>query len=115
MERTTTGTVGFTEKSFWKKIQSQAERAGRRVIEAALTLYYAWRDPDTPKTPKAIIGAALAYFVLPIDAVPDPIPVVGYGDDVVVLLKAAAVIAAHVKPEHRERAKMWVDDTFGPQ
>lgn len=104
---------GFREKSFWNKVQSQAAHAGKRVIEVALTLYYTWKDPDTPRRPKAIISGALGYFVLPIDLVPDPLPGVGYGDDIVVLLKALAVIAAHIKPIHRERARLWVEERFG--
>lgn len=113
MERAAPDTPGFKEKSLWKKVRSQAERAGSRVIEAALTLFYVWKDPDTPRTPKGIIGGALVYFVLPIDVVPDPLPGVGYGDDVVVLLKALAVIAAYIKPIHRERARLWVEARFG--
>lgn len=101
------------QKSFWKKVRSQAKRAGKRVIETALTLYYAWQDTDTPKGPKAVIVAALTYFVSPIDAVPDPVPGIGYGDDILVLLRAFAVIAAHIKPDHRELAKRWVEAMFG--
>lgn len=113
MERAAPDIQGFKERSFWRKVWSQAERAGKRVIEAALTLYYVWKDPDTPRTPKRIIGGALVYFVLPFDVVPDPLPGVGYGDDVVVLLKALAVIVAYIKPIHRERARLWVEEKFG--
>lgn len=106
-------TKGFSARSFRKKVRSQARRAGRKVIETALTLYFVWKDADTPRWAKATIAAALAYFVLPLDAVPDPLPGVGYVDDLFALIRAVAAIARHIKPEHREQAGTWAERKFG--
>jgi len=93
------------ETSFWRKIRRFAVRAGRAVIEKALILYFCMRDPATPYWAKAVIVGALSYFVLPLDAVPDFIPGVGFADDLAVLASALTTILAHVRAEHRDRAR----------
>jgi len=54
---------------------------------------------------KAALIGALAYFVLPFDAMPDLLPLLGYTDDAAVLLTALRMVAAHLRPEHREAAR----------
>jgi uncharacterized membrane protein YkvA (DUF1232 family) len=48
--------------------------------------------------------AALAYFVLPTDTLPDFLGVVGFTDDAAVFTALLALIGKHLKPEHREAA-----------
>jgi len=48
---------------------------------------------------------ALAYFVLPFDAIPDMLPLVGFTDDAAVLLTALRMVAGHMRAEHREAAR----------
>ena len=102
------------EATLWEKIKRSFKKAGQEVIKLVLTLLYCMNDSDTPSWAKATIIGSLLYFVSPIDAVPDFLPA-GYLDDLAVLGSAAAVVAAHIKPEHRARAQEWVDDTFGPE
>ena len=106
-------TDAYSDESFWEKVGKYALTAGKKVIELALTLYYALMDPETPKTAKATILAALGYFIVPTDAIPDPTPVVGFSDDYGVLLLAAACVAASIKPEHREKAREKMSQWFG--
>ena len=54
---------------------------------------------------KAALLAALAYFVLPIDMVPDVLPLLGFADDAAVLATAIRMVAAHLRPEHRDAAR----------
>ena len=108
-EETVHSAPEFEERSFWNKLASAAGKAGREVLEIALTLYYALIDDDTPAWAKATIIGALIYFISPVDAVPDFIPVAGYADDLVVMAGAVATVAAHIKPEHREKARDWVE------
>lgn len=101
----------FHPESFWKKLAHYALKAGRKLVEKALTLYYVAADSDTPHWAKASVYAALAYFVLPVDAIPDILPGIGYSDDLSVLGASFVTVAAHVKDEHvqtaREQLKRW--------
>ncbi len=103
----------YSEKGLWEKISKFAKEAGRDVIEKALVLYFAASDPDTPKKSKAIIFSALGYFILPLDAIPDITPILGFTDDLGAIALALATVAAHIKPEHREKAKQKIVQWFG--
>ena len=94
----------FTEARFWQKLASYAQQSGRDVVEVALKLFYAWQDPDTPKSAKAVIVGALVYFIVPTDAVFDLLPG-GYVDDWGALVGALWTVASHIKPVHAEKAK----------
>lgn len=76
----------------------------------ALAAFYAARDPATPTAAKGMIFAALAYFVLPTDAIPDIFAGVGFTDDAAVLATVLGLIGANVKARHRERAKAMLHD-----
>ena len=105
----------YSDESFWVKLKRYAIVAGREVVERALTLYHVARDGDTPTWARTVIYGALAYFILPTDTIPDLIPGVGYSDDLGALAAALTTLAAHVKPEHRQRAvetlRRWFPDT----
>ncbi len=96
---------GFDEVSFWRKVARFARQAGERVMARALVLYYCLKDPDTPAWARRIIIGALAYFVFPVDAIPDIVPFAGFGDDLGVLIGAVAMVLTHIKPVHRARAE----------
>jgi len=102
----------FSEKSFWDKILEVAAKAGKEVIEKAVILYFVMQDDDTPMWAKGTILGALGYFVSPIDAIPDFIPVVGYTDDLTVLAGALVTVASHVKREHKDKAQEKMNDWF---
>jgi uncharacterized membrane protein YkvA (DUF1232 family) len=72
------------------------------------------RDPRTPLPLKALLGAALAYLVMPIDLVPDAIPILGQADDLTVLLLVLDLFIANapaeVRREHAERARNGTAD-----
>lgn len=67
--------------------------------------YYAALDPKTPRKAKAVLLAALAYFVVPTDAVPDVIAAFGFTDDATVLATALGIVGVHVKEKHRRAAR----------
>ena len=95
----------YSDDGFWDKAKHHAKSAGHGVLEPALKMYYAARDPDTPAWAKAAIFAALGYFISPVDAVPDIVPLLGYTDDLGVLAAALAATAASIKDEHVVKAK----------
>jgi uncharacterized membrane protein YkvA (DUF1232 family) len=95
----------YSEASFWNKIWRFARSAGKEIITLALTLYACFRDADTPSWARTVILGALGYFIFPLDQLPDIAPLVGYADDLGVLMAVLAMVAAHVKPEHRAWAE----------
>ena len=97
--------AAYSEETLWEKIAAVAIWVGKEILLIVLTLYYCLQDPDTPVKEKAIIVAALGYFIVPVDAIPDFVPAVGYSDDLGVLALAFATVLIHIKSEHRQRAK----------
>ena len=77
--------------------------------EDLLAAYYCAFDRATPVRAKGILLGALAYFILPIDLVPDFVLGLGFTDDLAVLLAAVNVVRVHVTDEHRRRARETVD------
>ena len=105
----------YSDEKFWAKILRYAKVAGKEVIEKALTLYYTMHDKDTPAWAKTIIVGALVYLIMPLDAIPDFIPVVGYSDDLGLLVVALGTVAIHIKPGHKQAAKDKAKEWFGPE
>jgi uncharacterized membrane protein YkvA (DUF1232 family) len=62
-----------------------------------LALYFAVRDPRVPWYAKAVAGCIVAYAFSPIDLIPDPIPVLGYLDDLV-LIPLGVLVVRHMIP-----------------
>lgn len=91
------------EAGFWPKMRKVAARLP--FAADILSLWYLARDPETPATAKGMVVAALAYFVLPIDAIPDFLPVIGYTDDAAVIAAVLAIVGKHLKPAHKAAAK----------
>lgn len=104
LNRTTslTGEDNLRE-NFWRTVK----RAARHVpfMEDVVAAYYCALDRETPLRVKAILLAALGYFVLPADTIPDVILGIGFTDDVAVLTAALAAVRAHIKPAHKLAAK----------
>jgi uncharacterized membrane protein YkvA (DUF1232 family) len=89
-------------RGFWPKIRKVAARIP--FASDALSVWWAARDPETPAAAKGMILAALAYFVLPTDAIPDFLGGIGFTDDAAVLAAVLAIVGKHVKPRHKEAA-----------
>ncbi len=102
----------YSDDGFWDKTKKYAKVAGEGVLEPALKMYYAAMDADTPAWAKTTIIAALGYFISPVDAIPDIVPVVGYSDDLGVLAAALAATAVHIKDEHVRKAKETLTKWF---
>lgn len=90
-------------KGFWPKLVRTAARipfAGQ-----ALSVYYAGRDPETPAAAKGIMLGALAYFVMPIDAIPDILAGIGFTDDAAVIAAVIATLSGNIRKRHRDAAR----------
>ena len=81
------------------------------VIADAVAAYYCAIDKNTPLYVKAVLMAAVAYFVTPTDVIPDFIVGLGFTDDAAVLMAAIKAIGSNLRPEHRERARALLGKT----
>ena len=99
------------ERSFWDKMRKYIRRVP--FVEEAVAGYYCAIDPATPLQVKAVLFGALAYFVLPIDIVPDIMPWLGFTDDAAVLYAAIRTVAPHIKNSHRAQARTAIDRMSG--
>ncbi|HKA74104.1 MAG TPA: YkvA family protein [Xanthobacteraceae bacterium] len=90
-------------RRFWAKAKRFA--AQLPFAEDLVTAYYCAFDRTTPVQVKAALVGALAYFILPYDVVPDLLPALGFADDAAVLAAALRLVAAHIRPEHRDAAR----------
>lgn len=89
-------------QGFWPKIIKVAAQIP--FATDAISVWYCARDPATPRAAKAMMMAGLAYFVLPTDAIPDILGIVGFTDDAAVFAALMAVVGKHLKPIHRQAA-----------
>ncbi|OWA34304.1 hypothetical protein B9G55_18485 [Saccharibacillus sp. O16] len=103
----------YSEESFWEKIKKFGKNAGVKVVYAALLLFYTLKDANVPPWAKSVIIGALAYFIAPIDLIPDFIPVAGYTDDFGTLIAAVAVVAKHIDDKSRAKARAKLVSWFG--
>lgn len=97
----------FDEGSFWKAVKRYAHKTS--FVPDALALYYCMIDEVTPIATKSAIALALAYFVVPMDAIADWVPIAGLVDDAAVLGMTFSLVQAHVTPEHRRKAQAWFE------
>jgi len=103
----------FSDKAFWQKLAQFARTAGKELVEKALCLYYAARRPETPGWAKAVIISALAYFIAPIDAMPDLTPFVGFTDDLGVFAGALAMVSMYIDDDVKNQATATAERWFG--
>lgn len=96
----------MVRSGFVNKIKAVAKRIP--FAEDAVAAWFCTRDPATPFQVRATLIGALAYFVLPFDAVPDIIAGLGFTDDAAVLLAALKIVGGHVTEAHRARARRWL-------
>ncbi|MBC8130492.1 MAG: DUF1232 domain-containing protein [Rhizobiaceae bacterium] len=92
------------------------KRASRHIpfMEDVVASYYCAIDPETPSTTKGILLAALAYFVLPIDIVPDFLFGLGFTDDIAVLWAAFGAVRHNIAPRHYDKARETLGETDLP-
>ncbi len=96
---------------FWAKLK----RVSRQLpfVEDLVAAYFCATDPATPKRVKLILLGAVAYFVLPTDAVPDFLPLIGFADDAAMLAAAISQVAGAINDSHREKAREVLKDELG--
>lgn len=103
----------YSDASFWDKLKRYSKMAGMKVVYPALLLHYLMKSDAVPLKTKLILSAALGYFILPVDFIPDFAPLLGFTDDVGVLLLILRQMAVYVTPEIKKQAREHVQKWFG--
>lgn len=103
----------FSERETMKKLKGYSSRLGTQLVYYSLLLYYAFQSPNTPKKAKLTIAGALGYLILPVDAIPDVLPAVGFTDDSAVILYAVYQVLSHIDEDVKEQAGEKVSTIFG--
>ncbi|HEY8696022.1 MAG TPA: YkvA family protein [Rhizomicrobium sp.] len=93
----------IVEEGFWTKLLRLAGRIP--FAEELAAAYFCAVDPATPLRVKGLLFAALAYFVTPIDLIPDFIAGLGYTDDAAVLAAAVGLVSGNIRERHHARAR----------
>jgi len=94
-------------EEFWVKLK----RVARNVpfVEDLVATYYCAMDTATPIRVRGMLLAALAYFILPIDLVPDMVLGLGFADDMALLTAVIGMVSSHITPTHRAAAARALD------
>jgi len=92
---------------FWSKLRGFAGRVP--FVEDLVAGYYCALDPATPMRVRGMLLAAIAYFILPFDFIPDFIAGLGFADDAALVTAVLALVSAHITPTHRAAAARALD------
>lgn len=103
----------FDPLKLMERIKSLAENLGKRMVYMLLLFFYAFKRKDTPAWARNIIMGSLAYFLAPLDGVPDLTPFLGYTDDMGVLSFGLVAIAAYINDEVKINARKSLKNIFG--
>ena len=103
----------YSDKSFWEKVGSVFAKAGENVVRPALLMYYVLKSGCVTARDKAIIIGALGYFILPVDLIPDIIPVLGFTDDASAIAIAYKAVKNNITPEIKQQAEEKLSEWFG--
>ena len=98
-------------RNFWDHLRRFAGRVP--FATDLVAAYYCAMDPKTPFKVKGTLLAALAYFVLPIDILPDLLVIVGFTDDFAVLMAAIGLVSSHMTDEHYAKARETLEQDDG--
>ncbi|WP_051435333.1 YkvA family protein [Microvirga flocculans] len=98
------------KRRFWDKLRRVAGKIP--FAEDLVAAFFCATDPSTPSRVKLILLGAIAYFVMPLDAVSDLLPLIGFADDAAVLAAAITQVAGSITQEHREKARKILKDSL---
>jgi uncharacterized membrane protein YkvA (DUF1232 family) len=104
----------FSEPKLWQKLNKVARRVGMKVVYPVILLYYLFKSSEIPLHSKSLIVGTLTYFIMPFDGLPDFLPLLGYTDDLSLLIATLSQMKKYVSPEilelTRNKIEFWFKD-----
>lgn len=95
----------FAPQLFFNKLKHNIKNLTQELLLKALELYYATENPKMPLTVKLKVYGALGYLILPLDFIPDFMPVLGYTDDLAALTYTLSLIEPYIDEQVRQQAR----------
>jgi uncharacterized membrane protein YkvA (DUF1232 family) len=77
---------------------ARLKRWARQLKRETYALALAYRDPRVPWYARLVAACVVAYALSPIDLIPDPIPVLGYLDDLLLVPLGIALAVRLIPP-----------------
>ena len=103
----------YSESKFGAKLPRIARRAGAKLVYCALLLFYVLKSPAVSSADKTMVYGALGYLLLPMDLLPDFLPLAGYADDLSALIWALHTVWKNITPEIKAQAAAKTREWFG--
>ncbi|MDR3259255.1 MAG: DUF1232 domain-containing protein [Fusobacteriaceae bacterium] len=103
----------YSDDDFWNKLKKFAKKAGFKVICYAVALFYVLKSGNVDLKTKGMILGALGYFILPLDLIPDFIPVAGFTDDAGALMMAFKFVKDKVDSDIIDKVYNTLQNWFG--
>lgn len=105
--------IHYFDDKFWSKLMKYSKKAGEKTVYTSLLLYFTAQNPAVPKSAKLTILGALGYLILPVDVIPDFIPVIGLADDASIIAYALYQVLSHIDEPTKQRAHNKMNSWFG--
>lgn len=103
----------YTQETLAKKLKNNTVKAGKKLVYVVLLLYYTLQKSNVPLKAKTAIIGALGYFIVPIDVIPDFLPMIGLTDDFGALMIALATVYRYIDDEVKRTANLKLEHWFG--
>ena len=102
----------YSDEGLFRKISKACRRVGIKATYYVLLLFYVVKDKKTPFADKMVILGALGYFIVPVDMIPDFIPLAGFTDDIAALVACIRAVKSNITPAVKDNALKKLNDWF---
>ncbi len=103
----------YDDNKFWNVVKKYGGKIGQDVLGKAFRLYYVLKNKDVPFSVKGIIVGALGYLIMPIDLIPDIVPILGWTDDAAAIALALAQVNSYIDVDVEHQADEKVKELMG--
>lgn len=104
----------FSDSELLQKLTKVAKSAGAGLIYPVLLLFNMLKSAEVNNSQKMMILGALGYFILPLDLIPDVVPIQGFADDLSAALFAlkgcVSTLSAPIQEESKVQLKKWLGE-----